>query len=299
MSFPKMSKKVYLFIFVALVLLSCAIIAGVRQPSPTEEAAPKLQISVAHDYSAYTTEEFPHGMDDTSSIEFCCNGVADVTIDLDGTVMDIGSAIRENLISFGEIFSLVQQDTQAGFCTESWKSKNELVHFCYSYPDFDLWFTNDIYDTPDGLQHLIRDLCLSQPGDNVIFVYSELDQEDWGIEFSVVEASSSEITLAYTQSGGQIIGRLMTCGYEISNLDRREGLSRLEGSGFEEQMPISMNAHDNITLDISTYFGPLPAGHYGMYLTLQDQYEEEDMPLLTRNYHDMQCYWIPFTVPSE
>lgn len=296
MSFPKMSKKAYLFIFVALVLLSSAIIAGVRRPSRTKRDAPKLLISAVHANNAYTSEQIPQEIDGSSGIEFCCIGLTDVTIDLNGTVMNIGSALREDLISLGEIFSLAQSDAHAGFCTESWKTKNGLAHFCYSYPGFDLWITNDIYETPDGLQHLIRGITLSEPGDNVVFVYNDLDQEDWGIEFSVAEASPTEITLNYTQSGGQLIGQLFTCGYEISKLDPMEAVVRLDSAQLQKQMPISMNTQGTLTLNIETYFGALPTGQYGMYLYLQDQYEEEDIPPLTRNYHDMQCYWIEFTI---
>lgn len=261
-----------------------------------EESTPKLLISVTHTDDAYISEEIPQGQDEASGIGFCCIGLTDVAISLDGTVMDLGNALREGKTSLGEISFLAQSDAQVGFCTEHWKSKNGLAKFCYSYPDFDLWITNDIYETPDGMQHLIRQVTLAQSGSNVVSVYNELDQEDWGIEFSVAEASPSEITLNYTQSGGQLIGRLMTCGYEISRLNPMEAVVCLDSAQLQKQMPISMNAQGTLTLDIETYFGALPTGQYGMYLYLQDQYEEEDIPPLTRNYHDMQCYWIEFTI---
>ena len=264
--------------------------------APTESTAPRLIISAVHADSEYTSEKIQQTNDGTSDLDFCCIGLTDVTIDLGGNVMDLGNALREGKTSLSEISFLAQSDSQSGFCTEGWKSKNGLAEFRYSYPDFDLWIVDDIYETPDGLQHLIRGITLCQPGSDVAFLHNELDQEDWGIEFSVAEASQAEITLNYTQSGGQVLGQLMTYGYAISRLNPMEGIALLDNAPLQEQKPISMNGQGTLCLDIETYFGALPAGQYGMYLYLQDAYNEEDVPPLTRNYHDVQCYWIEFTV---
>ena len=264
--------------------------------APTESTAPRLIISAVHADSEYTSEKIQQTNDGTSDLDFCCIGLTDVTIDLGGNVMDLGNALREGKTSLSEISFLAQSDSQSGFCTEGWKSKNGLAEFRYSYPDFDLWILDDIYETPDGLQHLIRGITLCQPGSDVAFLHNELDQEDWGIEFSVAEASQTEITLNYTQSGGQVLGQLMTYGYAISRLNPMEGIALLDNAPLQEQKPISMNGQGTLCLDIETYFGALPAGQYGMYLYLQDAYNEEDVPPLTRNYHDVQCYWIEFTV---
>lgn len=264
--------------------------------APTESTAPRLIISAVHADSEYTSEKIQQTNDGTSDLDFCCIGLTDVTIDLGGNVMDLGNALREGKTSLSEISFLAQSDSQSGFCTEGWKSKNGLAEFRYSYPDFDLWIVDDIYETPDGLQHLIRGITLCQPGSDVAFLHNELDQEDWGIEFSVAEASQTEITLNYTQSGGQVLGQLMTYGYAISRLNPMEGIALLDNAPLQEQKPIFMNGQGTLCLDIETYFGALPAGQYGMYLYLQDAYNEEDVPPLTRNYHDVQCYWIEFTV---
>lgn len=264
--------------------------------APTESTAPRLIISAVHADSEYTSEKIQQTNDGTSDLDFCCIGLTDVTIDLGGNVMDLGNALREGKTSLSEISFLAQSDSQSGFCTEGWKSKNGLAEFRYSYPDFDLWIVDDIYETPDGLQHLIRGITLCQPGSDVAFLHNELDQEDWGIEFSVAEASQTEITLNYTHSGGQVLGQLMTYGYAISRLNPMEGIALLDNAPLQEQKPISMNGQGTLCLDIETYFGALPAGQYGMYLYLQDAYNEEDVPPLTRNYHDVQCYWIEFTV---
>lgn len=264
--------------------------------APTESTAPRLIISAVHADSEYTSEKIQQTNDGTSDLDFCCIGLTDVTIDLGGNVMNLGNALREGKTSLSEISFLAQSDSQSGFCTEGWKSKNGLAEFRYSYPDFDLWIVDDIYETPDGLQHLIRGITLCQPGSDVAFLHNELDQEDWGIEFSVAEASQTEITLNYTQSGGQVLGQLMTYGYAISRLNPMEGIALLDNAPLQEQKPISMNGQGTLCLDIETYFGALPAGQYGMYLYLQDAYNEEDVPPLTRNYHDVQCYWIEFTV---
>lgn len=289
-------------ILAAVLLLSIGFAIGRNDEkktvlvAPTESTAPRLIISAVHADSEYTSEKIQQTNDGTSDLDFCCIGLTDVTIDLGGNVMDLGNALREGKTSLSEISFLAQSDSQSGFCTEGWKSKNGLAEFRYSYPDFDLWIVDDIYETPDGLQHLIRGITLCQPGSDVAFLHNELDQEDWGIEFSVAEASQTEITLNYTQSGGQVLGQLMTYGYAISRLNPMEGIALLDNAPLQEQKPISMNGQGTLCLDIETYFGALPAGQYGMYLYLQDAYNEEDVPPLTRNYHDVQCYWIEFTV---
>lgn len=264
-----------------------------KAAASAETAAAKLQISVIPAEDAYTGETIRQG---NSEVNFSCIGLTDAAIRLEGTVVDLESALREGKISLAELSFLAQSDAQAGFCTERWESENGLARFCYAYPDFDLWIIHDIYEPPDGQQHLIQDITLCTPGSTVLFPYNELDQEDWGIEFSVAETSPSEITLSYTQSGGQQIGQLMTCGYEISRLDPMEPIARLDDAPLQEQMPISMDSQGALVLDIETYFGALPTGKYGMYLYLQDIYSEEDVPPLTRNFHDMQCYWVEFSV---
>ena len=166
----------------------------------------------------------------------------DVTIAIDETAIDFESALREGKISLAELSFLAQSDALSGLCTERWESKNGLARFCYSYPAFDLWIIHDIYRNPRWAAASGQNITLCEPGSDISFVYNELDQEDWGIEFSVEEASPSKITLSYTQSGGQQIGQLMTCGYEISRLDPMEPIARLDDAPLQEQMPISMDA---------------------------------------------------------
>lgn len=285
-----------LSIFTVLMVLVGMCIAWSRHVSSGNESMPKLQVFAVQVEDAYVSETVKCGISEDSEIDFSCIGLRDVTIAIDETAIDFESALREGKISLAELSFLAQSDALSGLCTERWESKNGLARFCYSYPAFDLWIIHDIYETPDGQQHLVQNITLCEPGSDISFVYNELDQEDWGIEFSVEEASPSEITLSYTQSGGQQIGQLMTCGYEISRLDPMEPIARLDDAPLQEQMPISMDAKGSLTLDIETYFGTLPAGQYGMYLYLQDTYNEEDIPPLTRNFHDTQCYWIDFDI---
>ncbi|HBJ17156.1 MAG TPA: hypothetical protein DDY90_01230 [Clostridiales bacterium] len=285
-----------LSIFTVLMVLVGMCIAWSRHVSSGNESMPKLQVFAVQVEDAYVSETVKCGISEDSEIDFSCIGLRDVTIAIDETAIDFESALREGKISLAELSFLAQSDALSGLCTERWESKNGLARFCYSYPAFDLWIIHDIYETPDGQQHLVQNITLCEPGSDISFVYNELDQEDWGIEFSVEEASPSEITLSYTQSGGQQIGQLMTCGYEISRLDPMEPIARLDDAPLQEQMPISMDAKGSLTLDIETYFGTLPAGQYGMYLYLQDTYSEEDIPPLTRNFHDTQCYWIDFDI---
>lgn len=305
------------------ILLQCMVLAAVLllsacagdSISPETTTAPKetqadfgqmLKLSMQKDEEntqGFSTEElggnFNRGL--------LYRRVKDVTIEIDGEEIPLEEALAQGKITEEALWYYGQQDARNGFCQENWESRLGLSWVTLDYGDYTVVMAKDVYETPDGQQHLISAMKVHDPQNGKYTepiygsyydeeTWQRIDREDWGIEFSVVEASPTEIILNYTQSGGQLIGQLFTCGYEINNLDLREGVTRLDTSKLQEQFPISMNAQGSLTLDIETYFGALPAGQYGMYLYLQDTYGEEDVPPLTRNYHDMQCYWVEFTI---
>lgn len=213
------------------------------------------------------------------------------------TVLPLEDALRDGTVTLHDIHYLAQKDARAGICYKSAESKRGLTRFSYDYLSFKLIITDDIYETPDGNQHLIQNLTVTDTGSDTMLLLQHLDQEDWGIEFEVAHVTPSAITLNYTQSGGQLIGQLRTSNYELSRTDITQAVSHLENAPIPETITIQHNTKSSITLDFEQQFGLLESGDYYLYLYLSDDYDPERVPPLIRNYHDIQCYGIEFSIP--
>lgn len=223
--------------------------------------------------------------------------VTDVMLNIDGITLPLEDALRDGTITFHEIRYRAQQDTAAGTCYETVESKRGLTRFCYDYLSYKLYITDDIYETPDDSKHHIRKILVTTTGNKPVTIYPELDQEDWGIEFEIADVSPCGITLNYTQSGGQLIGQLRTGNYTLSRTDIVKAVLPLDDMWLPETLQIHHNSEGSITLDFENYFGALESGDYLLYLYLHDNYDPEQVPPLIRNYHDMQCYTVEFSIP--
>lgn len=223
-------------------------------------------------------------------------GVTNVKVRIGDTLSPIEDAISDGKITFNDIHYIAQKDAETGICSEEYESKLGLSRFHYDYSSYKLVITNDIYETPDGKQHQIREIIITYKGCNPISMYPELDQEDWGIEFEVTNATPNGIVISYTQSGGQLIGQLRTGNYDLSRTDVMKVVLPLDYT-LPEPIMIQHNTESSISLDFEQRFGILESGNYLLYLYLHDQYDEEQVPPLVRNYHDIQCYTVEFSIP--
>ena len=278
-----------------IILLSSCEIASEKKDSIETINNPSLQISYNVDqdvYSTFTGDELGDTFHGT--IEYL--KVKDVVVSVDNSFIPLEEALRDNKITFHEIHYLAQKDAAAGICYETLESKRGLTRFTYDYISYKLIITNDIYETPDGKQHHIQDITVATTGSDPILALQHLDQEDWGIEFEIADVSTSGITLNYTQSGGQLIGQLIIGNYDLSRTDIMEAVFPLDYAP-PESIVIQHNTKSTITLDFEQRFGVLESGEYLLYLYLHDNYDPDQVPPLIRNYHDMQCYTIEFTIP--
>lgn len=226
--------------------------------------------------------------------------VKDVMIEINGESMKFEDAIRDGKISTAEIFFYARTDAANGLCVERGKSRHGLSNFVYTYPEFDLLISYDIFETPDGQQHLIDDLGIYSPNTAKQQHYGDyvdeetgyrLDREDWGLTWEPTDASSSGITLDVTQSGGQQIGELTTAYYLLLNVAGKT-------DGFTDY--VESIAHDSVTqltFDWAEEYGELPSGEYCMRLYIDDLYQDTDVHPLMVNYYDQQYYDIPFSIP--
>ena len=290
------NKKIVLILVALLNILFCGCQAEIHENETVESSTPSLQISYKADTESFTSfAETDYKEKLLWDLEYF--EVKDVMIPIGDDLVPLEDALSNGQITFSEIHYLAQKDADAGICYETVESKRGLTQFSYDYISYKLIITNDIYETPDGKQHHIRKLLVTQTGCNPVSIYPELDQEDWGIEFEVADVTPSGITLNYTQSDGQLIGQLRTGNYSLSRTDIVHAVRRLDDMLMPESQRIEHNSEGSITLEFEQIFGALESGDYLLYLYLHDTYNPEQVPPLVRNYHDMQCYTVEFSIP--
>lgn len=284
--------------FIAIVAVFALLLASCHADSPQTNnvEVPSLQLSYKYNPdSSVSFTESDLGDGYAGTLDYV--RVTDVMIKAGDTAVPLETALRDGTTTFHEIHYLAQKDAAAGICYETAESKRGLTRFSYDYLSYKLIVTDDIYETPDGKQHHIRDLTVTDTGTDTMLLLQHLDQEDWGIEFEIEDVNPSSITLNYTQSGGQLIGRLRTGDYQLSRIDIMQAIPPLDYTVFAEVHEIDHDGTGTFTLDFEGRFGVLESGDYLLYLYLHDVYEPEQVPPLVRNYHDMQCYTVEFSIP--
>ena len=241
-------------------------------------------------------------------------GMSEVNWEVDGIIYSLADAIRDGITSVEEIFAYARIDARNGICTEEFTSKNGLAYFTYAYPEFDLRMTYDVYETPDGQQHLVNDIGIYASGADVFTAYTDeetgvaIDREDWGLTFDVTETTPTSITLDCTQSGGQQIGELQIDYYYniYSVVDGQTMLvPSLQGTMTytEETLPppiadIKQDGSTRFTIDWTEKYGELDSGEYKIKLSVNDIFDESQVHPLMQDYFDRQSYWVEFTIPE-
>ncbi len=231
------------------------------------------------------------------------SGIDNVMITIGGKNMDLDRAISNKSVTAENILSWAMEDSRSGLCTESFRSENGLNTFIYTYPEFYLEYTNDVYETPDGKMHIIRALRFCRPdivhGDTAFLVdggepNEHLDAENWGIDIQVKDVNAQGILLSISQAGGQQFGDLIITEYSLySALNDRWEYAPGENVS---PCPLTMGGTMEYAIDWTTYYGDLPAGEYALKLRLSDQYDPQSVHPLCRNFFDQQSYIIHFTV---
>lgn len=230
--------------------------------------------------------------------------ISNVTIEVDGTVYPLEEAIRDGYITVEEIIAYARIDTRNGFCRERHETRNGLTYFIYSYPWCDIRLSYDVYETPDGQQHLISDFGIYHSASSIFTTHYDdagnvIDREDWGLTFAVVSATPTSLTYQCQQSGGQQIGQLAAYSYYIFTEDMTfiNTVKDIQSADEFEKMPLSMNGICENTIDWTDLYGELPAGNYILRLGVDDIYDEEQVHPLMQNFYDSQSYDFPFTIP--
>ncbi len=297
----------------------CASLSGCAQkdttvPADTNAAVPtvgemsaerRLCISAVAENVGFTTisaDQLGGNFDE----DIVYLNLIDVNITVDGTSYPLENAIRDGLITVEEIFAYARIDARNGICTETHTTHNGLTLFTYTYPEFDLCLTYDVYETPDGKQHLINDLGIYEVGSTVFTIYEDektgkrIDFENWGLTFDVIESNADGITLQCTQSDGQHIGNLGIYSYVIYRTGEKYSIPNLNGelSGIttKPEIMIPNESTSTIILDWKNGLGSLSAGNYSLRLQIRDYYDETQVHPLMNNFYDLQEFMIEFTI---
>lgn len=308
-----------------MVFLLCGCARKTNSPIPAEQTVQqsssecKLLITAVPDSDGNAWVQIPASeLNGNLSDGLTYLGVSDVTIELSGETMSLEQAIRDGRISVAEILAYARLDSKNGFCEETYTSKNGLTSFLYCYPDFDVHIIYDVYETPDGQQHLIEDLSIYSTGSHQnmhhYFVDEDspygyfIDREDWGLDFDAEEATSTGLTINCTQSGGQQIGELeVDYNYRLYSVaeDQTAPVPGLQGTVnyTPETLPspiakIRKDATTRFTIDWTEEYGALESGTYRINLSVKDIFSEAQVHPLMKNYYDSQSYWIEFTIPQ-
>lgn len=276
--------------------------AGIKATPPEKLEGRNLKISVLN-YTFDGGETIALNGGNYASVTLY--NLADVTIDLGGETVALRDALEKNRISGDELVALARLDAAQGVCNETAKSKNGLTEFTYHYPEFSLHCVYDIYETPDGKQHLIKDLSLYGAKNTPEYSYAfdkdgqPIDYEDWGLEFRISEVNSKGMRLTCSQSGGQQLG---TLSLELALLskadtDQYEPIDPIIPKGeTAAASEINMSGITEISFDFEKNYGVLPAGDYALDLQIADRYDKNALSALTRKYHDTQWYSVAFTI---
>lgn len=228
--------------------------------------------------------------------------ISSASIEVDGTSYYLQDAIRDGVISAEEIFAYARMDARMGYCKEEWRTYHSLTHFIYRYPKFDLRIAYDIYKTPDGKEHLINELYVCENAYRFATRYRDIDREDWGLSFEVVDTTPTTVTVDCTQSGGQQLGTLVTDTYWIYTLDdegKTGEIRHFDNITSNDQWHSAFSiprGTTRITLDWTNIYGELPKGDYTMHLSVNDEFDPANVHPLMEDFQNRLDYWIAFTI---
>lgn len=277
----------------------------------TDEVVQRLKFNVVISDEPSLTRVPQEELGDTEIGYVIYDSFREVNLVWNDKLKSFPDVIREKNLTIPEIFAFAHIDAQNGFCEETFVSSQGLAHFCYTYPECELWITYDIYETPDGEQNLINEIHICNV-DNVqqplVTTYVDydsqwgyfLDREDWGLDFEVISILPTQITVSYTQHQAQEIGELSVTDYSLysrSKLDSPdEYLGRINYARDTQPIFLKSDGSSQIVFDWSDIAGTLEPGDYYIKITVVDNYDELSIHPLMKNYYDRQSYHIVFSI---
>ena len=275
------------------------------------ESGPALKLSVVADDEAGRSVLLEENTENSFTRTAIREGFSQANIEVDGETMSLKEALESGRITQAEIGCLARLDAQNGYCQATRQTRNGLTHFTYQYPDFNLRVVYDVYVTPDGGEDLIDHILLYPVRSNEFLgaytdfydpvTWERTDLEDWGVCFTVDEATPTQATVTCQQAGGQQIGQLFVDWYYLVPIVDGQGVGMDRIDGVMEsprcEVPLNMGGETTFTLDWTEEYGPLPSGEYRVSLNVLDHFDESQVHPLMQDFHDWQIYDVMITVP--
>lgn len=172
--------KKYIGITLICVLLTgILLLGGCSAPMQTESADRNLDLS----FTTNIKSHFSIPLEQGNYENVVCYGIEDVTINIDGTDVDLAEALSNGSISVDDMIAQARKDASQGICTERAEAKHGLTEFTYYYPDLRVHYVYDIYEAPDGCQHLITDFMLYGIGQEPHFLPSNPETGELFMEY--------------------------------------------------------------------------------------------------------------------
>lgn len=302
-----MKKIVGLLLAGVLFLCGC----GAETPATTttsssaETGGQRLYISgtVTDDH---VTKDYPvPGTERVVSVAY----LDDVTVELDGKAVLLKQALEQGQITPEEVAAWARLDAVDGYCSVEAVSERGLSRFFYYYEEIIVEVVNDVYETPDGKQHLIETVDVYARGKgraDASHTYHgddgyPIDREDWGLTFTTKNVTSTGMTLVIEQSGGQQVGELEISVFSLFTMADKEAVpadqEKRQAFSDATKTVITQNGTTEIQLDWTEVYGELPSGEYFMIPGVEDIYDESQIHPLIVKYKNNQSYRVIFTIP--
>lgn len=237
------------------------------------------------------------------------HGLSEVNLTVGNKIIPLENAIYNGDITVEEIIAQVRTDSQRGQCQESYTSELGLTQFKYRYSDFEIFYTDDVFEAPNGKQYLIQDLKFSQPStlerNAPSLLYTDesgnsisLTREDWGITFEIVKAHTSGFHLNVTQTNGQHFGELVISDVSIFRIQDASKELIYAPDLLDENNPliISGNASSQYIFDFTQHDFLLSKGTYLALILVNDNFDSSEMHDFLSDYTTSQYYCVTFTI---
>lgn len=309
----KASRLLLVLLILSLVFcfLSCSLKNSSKDLlSKTDELTYRLSIGECGDipYSNYTRFA-PGELNDTCNFELVYYLLSDISIEIDGSNIQLADAIRNDMVSLEQIIMQAKLDAESGIASLSYESNLGLSSFIYRYDNFEIMVTDDVFEAANGNQYHCKYVTICPPNahSNLSAAYFyedgngniiDLTREDWGISFEIENTNSYSADIKCIQKGGQHFGVLQITGIQLVNHDN----SVLAIDNFEVNLPecpAKISNDDSTTLYVNWIekYGVLSPGTYEMIITVNDVYDTSVAHEFLRKYSNEQRYIVSLTVP--
>lgn len=309
-----MKKWLFLILAAAVLMLSACekAPAQVQAANTVAEAVPVQALNITaqpdeENCQRFTAQKLSGNFSNGLNIKYLKN----VEITVDGQSLPLEEALKQGKISEEEICFSAREDARNGFCKETFESVHGVASFTYEYPEYHLLLIHDVYETPDGKQHLINLMTVYSPRSSDGYTLHEegpywhflndegyiVDKEEWGLTFSAKDVSPTGLVLESTQANGQQTGQLVIFEYDIRDGERPLDLLDSSAQVRSVELPVTLNGSGEYKLDWNDVYGPLSAGEYTLSLGVADRFDAATVHPLIQNFTDYQWFDVSITIP--